>query len=443
MEVCHRSGKAGRNTKSCSILTAACDWAEGPAGRQRRDYPPFCNIACVTCLKHGAYIQREVVAASAQPEAPCRLVTYNNLVYDVSTFQHPGGNDLVEAYIGQDISEAFESVGHSLHAERMLRDLCVGILTDSAAEEPAPTDKICTCMCRANAEDKGKRTVCAIKRRKPGADIAEAKDISFTDGDSEISETTADGSETQVKHQQHEEGGLEPHDLIDFSKPLLPQIYYLNHADYKRVVDTPCCKATVFRLLPWDALEPITKTTWWMVPLFWIPVCVYLSYTALQWISLPAFLFAFVCGILVWTLLEYCLHRFLFHFPEDNLPDCGWIRVVHFLLHAVHHMLPMDPLRLVMPPALLLFLSIPVLGIVLLMLPGWFVHAAWPGGLTGYLLYDMIHYTTHHFAFLEGIEHIRRMKRYHLKHHFKYPLLGFGVSSKIWDVVFGTTIPDT
>lgn len=95
-----------------------------------------------------------------------------------------------------------------------------------------------------------------------------------------------------------------------------------------------------------------------------------------------------------------------------------------------------------MPPVLLLLLSFPVYCGFSLVFPQWFVWGGWPGGLFGYVLYDMIHYTTHHFAFLERIDHIREMKRYHMRHHFKYPLLGFGVSTKIWDFVFGTAIPD-
>lgn len=252
MELCRRGGKAARNTKACSILPGLCGWAEGFAGHQKGDSPSLCNFARVSCPKHGVYIQQEDVAASAEPESSRRLVTYNNLVYDVSTFQHPGGNDLLEGYIGQDITEAFESVGHSLHAERMLRDLCVGILTESGAEEQAPTDKACTCASMADREDKRKWMECPFARMKAAAETAQTKNISATDGDSEISETTADGNETQVKHQQNEEGDLEPHALIDFSKPLVPQIYYLNNADYKRVVDTPCCQDKVFRLLPWD-----------------------------------------------------------------------------------------------------------------------------------------------------------------------------------------------
>lgn len=49
----------------------------------------------------------------------------------------------------------------------------------------------------------------------------------------------------------------------------------------------------------------------------------------------------FVAGVVVWTILEYVLHRFLFH-VDDYLPDHPVFLTLHFLLHGIHHYLPMD-----------------------------------------------------------------------------------------------------
>lgn len=402
---------------------------------------------CISCPEHGTFLDLKDVQASAEGGAIRRLVIYNHLVYDVTDFQHPGGNDLLDPYIGNDITEAFDEIGHSRNAHQILGSLCVGVLMEEKDAYLKDTSGVCTCvsiMGTGRRKEAGPRAA-GLKRRSIAAAAAAAasaaKDTT-TDGDSVDSAGTERTNEMHEVDDEGETAGLEPHSLIDFSKPLVPQIYYLNNADYKRVVDTPHCKDDVFQLLPWERLEPLTKTQWWIVPLFWLPICSYLSWAALQQLRPLVFAGVFIFGLFAWTILEYCLHRFVFHFPEDYLPDLGWVRVVHFLLHAVHHMLPMDPLRLVMPPALLLLLSVPVYCICSLVLPQWFIWGGWPGGLTGYLLYDMIHYTTHHCAFLERINHIREMKRYHMKHHFKYPLLGFGVSTKIWDFAFGTVIPD-
>lgn len=61
---------------------------------------------------------------------------------------------------------------------------------------------------------------------------------------------------------------------------------------------------------------------------------------------MPQMLLAAVSGFLVWTLMEYILHRFVFH-SEKWLPDSKLIRYLHFVLHGVHHMLPNDPYILI------------------------------------------------------------------------------------------------
>ncbi|KAL8428199.1 hypothetical protein Efla_005301 [Eimeria flavescens] len=393
------------------------------------------------CPSHGKAISQREVEASASAcnlsacmrVSPC-LVTSRGLVYDVAGFQHPGGNDLLQPYIGGSIQEAFEDAGHSPFALQQLRGLCVGFLQEE--EERLLQQHACTC-CNTNREQQTAAAAAAAAAAKDSSTDDEEKSSSSGLRERQSREAA---KKQQLQQRREAEGGA--HELIEFSKPLVPQVYALSSADYKRAVETPHSEGAVFRLMPWDWLEPATKTHWWVVPLVWLPVAFYLGSLALQVVRPLTFVFAFAFGLFMWSLLEYVLHRFLFHFPEDRLPDSGCCRVVHFLLHAVHHMLPMDPLRLVVPPALLALLSVPVATVFLLVFPRWFVLAAWPGGLSGYVLYDMIHYATHHFAFLEKIGHVKDMKRYHLKHHFKYPLLGFGVSSKFWDFVFRTAIPD-
>lgn len=62
---------------------------------------------------------------------------------------------------------------------------------------------------------------------------------------------------------------------------------------------------------------------------------------ALSTTSFAKFVPCFLAGNIIWTLLEYGLHRFLFHI-DDLLPDANWALVLHFLLHGIHHYLPMD-----------------------------------------------------------------------------------------------------
>ena len=54
----------------------------------------------------------------------------------------------------------------------------------------------------------------------------------------------------------------------------------------------------------------------------------------------------FTLGVLLWTLLEYVLHRFLFHISSKD--ESGKIRA--FMMHGYHHEFPNDKMRLVAPP---------------------------------------------------------------------------------------------
>jgi len=139
-----------------------------------------------------------------------------------------------------------------------------------------------------------------------------------------------------------------------------------------------------------------------------------------------------IIGLFVWTLTEYTLHRFIFHFqPKSKLGQR-----LHFIFHGVHHDYPSDSKRLVMPPsvslplaALLYFLFRTILGVS-------FVAPFFVGFLIGYLFYDMSHYAIHHFNMHGRIW--LAIKNHHMKHHYQDPSKGFGVSTPLWDIIIGT-----
>jgi sterol desaturase/sphingolipid hydroxylase (fatty acid hydroxylase superfamily) len=56
--------------------------------------------------------------------------------------------------------------------------------------------------------------------------------------------------------------------------------------------------------------------------------------------------------------------------------------------------------------------------------------------MAGYLVYDMTHYATHHLPMRS--RYAKFLKRYHMAHHYKSPDALYGVSSPVWDRVFGT-----
>jgi hypothetical protein len=81
-----------------------------------------------------------------------------------------------------------------------------------------------------------------------------------------------------------------------------------------------------------------------------------------------------------------------------HLPDNRVGLTLHFLLHGIHHYLPMDKYRLVMPPTLFVALAAPFWKLAhALIFWNWYsALAAYCGGVFGYTCYDMTHYFLHH-----------------------------------------------
>jgi sterol desaturase/sphingolipid hydroxylase (fatty acid hydroxylase superfamily) len=144
-----------------------------------------------------------------------------------------------------------------------------------------------------------------------------------------------------------------------------------------------------------------------------------------------------VLGLMLWTLAEYLLHRFLFHFPARTPRQ----EQISFLFHGIHHEQPRIKSRLVMPPAVSIPLALVCYGLfvfifsVLFAIPNW-VPAIFTGFITGYIFYDMTHYATHHTPMKKG--YFRTVRQHHMHHHFQTPNQRFGVTSPMWDIVFKT-----
>ncbi len=154
-----------------------------------------------------------------------------------------------------------------------------------------------------------------------------------------------------------------------------------------------------------------------------------MSVSALS-VGLVALLFAF--GMFLWTFMEYILHRFVFHYQ----PKSSWGQRLHFVMHGVHHDFPSDATRLVMAPGISLPLGAFFYLLFWLLFGSTYVNAIFSGTMFGYVIYDTLHYATHHFKLNKGIG--KWLRQYHLRHHFQDPDSRYGVSSPLWDYVFGT-----
>ena len=196
------------------------------------------------------------------------------------------------------------------------------------------------------------------------------------------------------------------------------------------------------RLFKSDFLEFFTHISPIFVLILWIPIIVLsMGYEIVnsqgKYTDHWYLLVGYVLGIFLWTLGEYLMHRFVFHYEPKN----AFQERIFFLFHGVHHAQPQCKTRLVMPPIVSLPMAIIVFAILYLLLdvilgiPNW-IGPLISGFATGYLCYDMIHYATHHFPMRSGIW--KYLKRYHMQHHYKTPDARYGVSSPLWDIVFRT-----
>ena len=195
------------------------------------------------------------------------------------------------------------------------------------------------------------------------------------------------------------------------------------------------------RLFKSDFLEFFTHIHPAVVVIIWLPVAAFFMVRAIMtvpagasWLYIPL---CFVLGVFLWTLTEYLMHRFVFHYD----PKSERMQQIFFLFHGVHHAQPQLKTRLVMPPVVsiptaVIFYALFSLIFGVLLNAYHLVAPIFSGFIAGYLAYDMIHYATHHWPL--RWRYLKYLKRYHMMHHFKTPAARFGVSSPVWDVVFGT-----
>jgi 4-hydroxysphinganine ceramide fatty acyl 2-hydroxylase len=142
--------------------------------------------------------------------------------------------------------------------------------------------------------------------------------------------------------------------------------------------------------------------------------------------SLAQTILYFSFGAFTWTLVEYLIHRFLFHIKESKF---------QYLIHGVHHEFPRDKERLMMPP-------LPGLLLVMFFFACWYVlfqdhvFAFMSGFVCCYMIYTFIHYMLHAWKPIKGFKFL--WTHHHKHHNPAYEHTSYGVSSPLWDYVFGT-----
>lgn len=117
---------------------------------------------------------------------------------------------------------------------------------------------------------------------------------------------------------------------------MIPQIKNLGK-QYSEWVNKPVDRPL---LLLGPSLDMLTKTPWWVIPLFWIPAISYII--SLGWADgtidgyhSATLAMTILFGIGLWTLTEYTLHRYVFHLNTDS--GNAFKITFHFLIHGLHH----------------------------------------------------------------------------------------------------------
>jgi len=187
------------------------------------------------------------------------------------------------------------------------------------------------------------------------------------------------------------------------------------------------------RLFENPYLEMLTKAHPLVIWGMYIPIISYLLYysnTTLEFTGTRVLLM-FFGGMFFWSFFEYLAHRFIFHL----IPETERTRKIIYIMHGNHHEYPRDKDRLFMPPVPSLIITSLIFSLFYLVM-GTNAFMFFPGFMLGYLIYGSMHYAIH--AWNPPFKWMKGLWRNHHLHHYKNEHQGYGVSSTLWDHIFGT-----
>lgn len=153
--------------------------------------------------------------------------------------------------------------------------------------------------------------------------------------------------------------------------------------------------------------------------------------------SLLTAVLAVAYGAFSWSLAEYVLHRFFMH----ELKGRGIASREHLLHHAGNNVWNgANALAWVGVVLVGLGIVAPIsAGLASLVgLPWQVALLAGPAWIASYGVYDWLHWRAHHRYPTQGYE--RWLRHHHFHHHFGHPMENHGVTSPVWDKVFGTYV---
>jgi len=230
-------------------------------------------------------------------------VTIGNKVYDVTDFldDHPGGADLILEHGGKDVTEMMQDEVSHFHTEAAYEILDEHLIGFVATETVLDT---CTQSQNGNPHRQGMKEL-----RVNGTTNGWARGPTYA--------ATGMSSEADLSKETDATADYKTHKFLDLNKPLFLQIWNggFSKEFYLEQVHRPRhYKGGDSAPLFGNFLEPLSKTPWWVVPLVWLPFVSYGTWLAAQGLhSAVQVGLYWTLGLCIWTLVEYGLHRFLFH----------------------------------------------------------------------------------------------------------------------------------
>jgi len=189
-------------------------------------------------------------------------------------------------------------------------------------------------------------------------------------------------------------------------------------------------------------LEGITTTYHYLPFLIFTPIVLYFFYESILFvydgsIETPSLIMPLFFGaLLLWTLIEYTCHRFLFHFNSKT--KIG--KKLLYIMHGAHHDYPNDLKRVVVPPIVSLG------GAAFFYMLAYFILGRYYSApfifslFSFYMIYDWFHYASHHVNVKN--KYYNHIKKAHLFHHYKDPKKGYGFITTFWDILLNTNFKD-
>lgn len=236
---------------------------------------------------------------SHNTEKSC-YVTIGTNVYDISDFldSHPGGPELILEYAGKDVTDILKDEDSHTHSEAAYEILEESHVAFLVTEKLKPNGEVQKKIADFQINDE----VTPVIHPRTGMSCEE-----------DLSKET----DFNTDYKQHK--------FLDLSKPLLMQVWFggFSKRFYLDQVHRPRhYKGGASAPLFGNFLEPLSLTPWWLVPIIWLPCIAYGTYLASEGFPNKFEQAAFWgLGIFIWTLVEYILHRCLFHLDEYVLSN--------------------------------------------------------------------------------------------------------------------------